>query len=367
MVPAHLVQIDRLPLTPNGKVDRRALPAPDTAAGRGRAEPARTDTERALLQIWEETLGQRGLGIDDDFFASGGHSLKVARVADLVQRRLGVPVPLTLVFRAPTVRALASALMDTARFGIDVVDEPMVLLGGTAGAPPVFAFPPGTGDAAGFIQLAARMQGFAFYGFNFIEAPSRLRDYADLVMRVDPDGPYVFFGYSSGGNLAYHVAAEIERRGRRVDHIVMADSTRKLARIPFAPGEVRRIADEFLGHESIRQALTTPVLRDRAYRLVESSYAWIESAVDHHTVQSTIHVLKADDSTVEYRDESGTLVASIPAWAEVALGGLRVHQADGDHNHMLYQPYLDRNAEIIRDIVAAAIARSSAAGAGGLS
>jgi thioesterase domain-containing protein len=202
------------------------------------------------------------------------------------------------------------------------------------------------------------------YAFNFIAAETRIRDYADLVMSIDPSGPYVFFGYSSGGNLAYHVAGEVERRGRRVDHIVMADSTRKVARVPFGPGEVRRIAEEYLGHESIRQALTTPVLRDRAYRLVETSYAWIERTLDTHTVESTVHVITAEDSASEYRDAAGTLVASVAGWAEVARGGLRVLRGDGDHNHMLYQPHLDRNAEIVRDILAAALARSSASAGG---
>jgi amino acid adenylation domain-containing protein len=366
MVPAHILRLDRIPLTPNGKVDRRALPKPDrTGAGGARREPPRTDTERALVAIWEETLGQRGLGIDDDFFESGGHSLKVARVMDLVQKRLGVTVPLTVLFRTPTVRALAEALLDLARFGIEDIDQPLLRLGGPVGAPPVFAFPPGTGDAAGFIQLAQRMDNCAFHAFNFIEAESRLRDYGDLVAGVDPAGPYVFFGYSSGGNLAYHVAGEMERRGLRVAHIVMADSTRKVARVPFGPGEVRRIADEFLGHESIRELLTTPVLRDRAYRLIETSYAWIEKAVDVHTVESAIHVLKAEDSAEEYLDGDGAVVSSLAGWAEVARGGLKVYQAEGDHNHMLYQPYLDRNAEIVRDIIGQALAAQAPGAARG--
>jgi thioesterase domain-containing protein len=129
-----------------------------------------------------------------------------------------------------------------------------------------------------------------------------------------------------------------------------------VARVPFGPGEVRRIADEFLGHESIRELLTTPVLRDRAYRLIETSYAWIEKAVDVHTVESAIHVLKAEDSAEEYLDGDGAVVSSLAGWAEVARGGLKVYQAEGDHNHMLYQPYLDRNAEIVRDIIGQALA-----------
>jgi thioesterase domain-containing protein len=107
----------------------------------------------------------------------------------------------------------------TAKFGITGIDEALVPLSVRANGPNLFAFPPGTGDALGFVQLAMLLMPYRFHGFNFIKAESRLHDYADLLMSVDPDGPYVLFGYSSGGNLAYHVTRELEERGRRVEGV----------------------------------------------------------------------------------------------------------------------------------------------------
>ncbi|HKB13082.1 MAG TPA: amino acid adenylation domain-containing protein [Vicinamibacterales bacterium] len=360
MVPQAIVRLDRLPLTVNGKIDRRALPVLETGrrGSRRRYEPPATDTERALVAIWEAVLGYSGIGVTDNFFDAGGHSLTVARVMASIERMLGVAAPLTTLFRRPTIRELAAALLDAASFGVSAIDEPMIRLGLPNDAPPLFAFPPGTGDAAGFFQVAQLLDNCAFYGFNFIESENRLERYADLIASVDPIGPYVLFGYSSGGNLAYHAARELEARGRVVTDIIMIDSARKLARTPFAPGEVRRIADEFLGHDSIRQYLATPVLRDRAYRMIERSYAWIEQAVDLHTVRADIHVLTAEDSADEYHaPPGGTLIASRSAWAEATTGRLHVHRGEGDHNHLLYQPYLDRNIAVLRGIVDAAAAR----------
>ena len=272
MVPRSITRLDRLPLTPNGKVDRRSLPAPTREGGAGRpCEPPATETERALVAIWQEALGRGDIGVTDNFFDAGGHSLKVARVMALVEQRLGVAAPLTALFRGPTIRELAAAVLDAARFGVAAIDDPMLRLGLASNERPLFAFPPGTGDAAGFFQVAQRLENCTFYGFNFIESGARLKRYADLIATVDPVGPYMLFGYSSGGNLAYHVAGELEARGHTVTDIVMIDSARKLARTPFTPEEVRRIADDFLGHASIQHYLTTPVLRERAYRMIERS------------------------------------------------------------------------------------------------
>jgi natural product biosynthesis luciferase-like monooxygenase protein/amino acid adenylation domain-containing protein len=116
MVPTFFVVLDRLPLLPNGKVDRRALPAPDRAglpggggAAAGAAEP-RTPMEATLLELWAEVLERRDLGIHDDFFDAGGHSLLAARLAWRLRDLLGVEVPLLTLFAAPTVAGLAARL-----------------------------------------------------------------------------------------------------------------------------------------------------------------------------------------------------------------------------------------------------------------
>jgi len=108
MVPSTVITLDRLPLTPSGKLDRRSLPAPDLTS-----EPTtapRTEKEEVLCRLFAEALGVEQVGIDDDFFALGGHSLIATRLANLICKRLNVRMTIGGVFDAPTVRELVASL-----------------------------------------------------------------------------------------------------------------------------------------------------------------------------------------------------------------------------------------------------------------
>ncbi|GAB3213878.1 non-ribosomal peptide synthetase [Marinactinospora endophytica] len=131
MVPSHFVRIDRIPLTPNGKADRRALPAPTTAASDTRGGAPRTATEAALADIWARVIGVERVGVHDDYFALGGDSIMMLRVRALAEKQ-GIHFTLTDLVRNPTVAALAglASAVDhrDARPGGDGELEPFALV-----------------------------------------------------------------------------------------------------------------------------------------------------------------------------------------------------------------------------------------------
>ncbi|MDV6301096.1 MULTISPECIES: non-ribosomal peptide synthase/polyketide synthase [Rhodococcus] len=110
MVPSVFVVLDEFPLNASGKLDRKALPAPDFASLAREYRAPSTETESALVAIFETVLGIDRIGVDDDFFALGGNSLNATRVIARVNAELGTAVDVRSFFDAPTVAELAATV-----------------------------------------------------------------------------------------------------------------------------------------------------------------------------------------------------------------------------------------------------------------
>src|SRR5262249_48330502 len=111
MLPSALVALERLPLTPSGKLDRKMLPAPE-----GRQEEApylapRTPMEEMLVRVWAEVLRVERIGVHDNFFDLGGHSLIATSMISRVRSEIGIEMPLQSVFEAPTLEAFAGRIL----------------------------------------------------------------------------------------------------------------------------------------------------------------------------------------------------------------------------------------------------------------
>jgi aryl carrier-like protein len=112
MMPSAFVVLDKFPLTPNGKINRKALPAPvsDHADSKQPFTPPRTPSEETLAKIWRELLRQTEIGIDDNFFEIGGHSLLAMQLMARARNEFQTEISLRNIFEAPTIAELAVIL-----------------------------------------------------------------------------------------------------------------------------------------------------------------------------------------------------------------------------------------------------------------
>ncbi|MGE5341613.1 MAG: amino acid adenylation domain-containing protein [Candidatus Omnitrophota bacterium] len=125
MIPSSFVFIDHIPLTINGKLDRKQLPEPGGHKSHTYIAP-RNEREDQLAEIWSSILGieKTTIGIDDNFFDLGGHSLKATSLASSISKRLRISIPLPDIFQTPTIRGL-SEYIRSATHNAPVSIEPL--------------------------------------------------------------------------------------------------------------------------------------------------------------------------------------------------------------------------------------------------
>jgi len=217
MIPADFVSVDTLPLNFNGKVDVSRLPLPE---GERRSEPAhapQTPLERQLLAVWQQVLRKGNLGVDDNFFDAGGHSLLAVRLMSRVSQATGQELPVASLFYGPTIREQA-ALID--QKGWSPPWTSLVPVQPTGTRPPLFLVPPAASTGLRFSQLA-RFLGpdQPIYGFD----PGGLDDRSQLhttveemaahfveeMRRLQPEGTYLVGGMCFGGHVAYEMVQQL--------------------------------------------------------------------------------------------------------------------------------------------------------------
>jgi amino acid adenylation domain-containing protein/non-ribosomal peptide synthase protein (TIGR01720 family) len=250
MMPS-LIALEQLPLTANGKVDKRALPAPDTALLQVEAYVApRNKTEEQLAGIWQQLLGVSRVGIYDNFFELGGHSLLVVRVVWTIREMLQAEVSNREIFAFPTVASLAAVLDERRKWersnghapGMDPsVSQHIVLLNKGPKTFPVFLLPGAIGLCDAYEQLSAALNDtgavYGLYMQGIFEGEQPFDNFASIaaqniawMKQVQPAGPYRFMGHSFGGYIVHEMVRQLENSGDKVTFAAILDSTAVLKR-----------------------------------------------------------------------------------------------------------------------------------------
>ena len=231
--PADFVVLERMPMMPTGKIDRRALSA---KIPRRSAEPegsaGATDLEDALIALWEELLGHRGVGRADSFFELGGNSLLAVRLLSRVEKDFAAAISLHDLFTHPTIEALARRISSGApQAGFSA----LLRLNACASGRPLFIAHGWGGRVFDYVEFARRLHDTRpVYGLQAVEYAGQDRHrtlaqmaahYADEISREQPSGPCDLLGYSLGGMVAYATACELAHRGHEVGTLFIIDTT----------------------------------------------------------------------------------------------------------------------------------------------
>ncbi|WP_406617652.1 amino acid adenylation domain-containing protein [Bacillus velezensis] len=124
MVPSYFKQMDNMPLTVNGKIDRRALPRPDISQmSETKYEAPTNETEKKLSEIWEAVLGRERVGIDENFFEIGGHSLKASMLISRIRKTFGTDIKVKELFEQPTIKQLSRLIQKRDKQNYPVISK----------------------------------------------------------------------------------------------------------------------------------------------------------------------------------------------------------------------------------------------------
>jgi thioesterase domain-containing protein len=375
MVPARFIVLEKLPLTANNKIDRHSLPPPNqVAASPAAAEPddrlPRSALETKLRGVWEEVLGVQGIGVHDNFFEIGGHSLLALKLFDRVSRTFGVNLPIASLFQAPTIAGLGRLLRQEDK-GPSWSSLVPIQTAGTRR--PLFCVHAIGGNVLNYRLLSKHLgdqqplYGIQARGLGGDEAPHATVEemaagYIQEMRQQQPYGPYQICGSSSGGVIAFEMAQQLHAAGERVSALVMLDTyrvgpspdpiTRALAASPFHPLGMR--LDVHFGHLLLRTPheglkYLAGRLRLRVSGMAGPLAAALKAATPavRHVIHSHLRAFRAYVPRPYPGSAVMLLSRDVPsrtsydwrlAWADLLEEGLILRFIPGTHENMLDEP-----------------------------
>ncbi|MDT2237071.1 amino acid adenylation domain-containing protein [Paenibacillus larvae] len=339
MIPAYFVRLEELPLTLNGKIYREALPAPEGRMKSGTEYTApRTSIEKQLSEIWKEVLANPNLGIHDNFFEAGGHSLKVLQLINKINAVVGTNIQYPVVYQAPTIEKMAYAIQ--AATLESKTDNPFIKLNQN-GSVNLFCFPPLIGYGLVYNEMANRLDGDCIvYATDFLKEPSSyeqmIDQYAEYMIRIQNQGPYLLLGYSSGSNLAFEVTKALEQKGCTVSDIIMLDSRIRDSVAPLTSEDIEETIQ--LNMEIIpdyyKEILTIPSIQEK----MKSFLTYQNQLINSGVIKANIHHFICDDLT-----ERG--------WSQATMQNYREYELIGTHIQILDPEYIEDNVQKLRSII----------------
>jgi amino acid adenylation domain-containing protein len=397
MVPSGFVFLEKLPVNSNGKVDRDALRGltPMNATPEAGFVPPRDRLERRLVQIWEQLLGVRPIGVRDDFFGKGGHSLLAVRMFVEVEKTTRKKLPVRVIFEAPTIERLAAVIRSQTWAPPDTQLVPIQPEGTR---PPVFWVHAAGGHVLSYRRLAHYLKPdqpvYALQGINLEEDRLSEANVEDMAARYTADlqkvqsvGPYFVGGLSFGGLVAWEIAQRLRSQGHTVALLILLDTRGPgYPRLPLLRSlalELRQRIELHGGNISVlepRQKLAylfergrtlLPRLVRRAWTSVQETWYLTTSPAPRAVKRAYRDDIKARaryspkpyaGAIAFFRAQSQPTASDYPlmGWEGLVKGRMDIYEVPGAHASIMAEPHLQVLATKLNQCLEAAQAGNAA-------
>jgi aspartate racemase len=238
LVPSFIGILDRLPLTATGKIDRQALPNIEDLNVEHVFLSPRTPEEEGIANIWKKLLGHEKVGIRENFFDVGGHSMLAVRLISEIHKVYNKKIPLSFLYQGATVEALAKQVTGDQPYAHSTV---LQIKPGYS-HPPFFCISGPDVNALGYVTLANQLGEdqpvYAVQGENRRtmlegeytpeETEAWAADYVKAVRQFQPEGPYMLGGMCTGALIAFDMAVQLEAQGQQVALLAIFDTWDRL-------------------------------------------------------------------------------------------------------------------------------------------
>lgn len=233
MLPNYFVDLDSIPLTSNGKVAVNELPKPNEGniMSLVKGELPKNGDEEKMLAVWRKVLGNSTLGVNDNFFDAGGHSLLAVRLMGEIRKKFGKNLPISELFENNNVRDLVRVIKRNDERPIS--GNLIVPLKKEGNKLPLFLIHPGMGQVMCFKDLAFQISDHPIYGVRlagmygemlpFSDVKELARKYIQEIKKVQAKGPYSIGGYCVGGIIAAEIVRQLRAKKERVNILFELD------------------------------------------------------------------------------------------------------------------------------------------------
>ena len=367
MVPSAFVPMKALPIAPGGKVNRKGLPPSNLSESYfgDTFVPPRDRLEFQLAQIWQSVINVKSVGISDNFFALGGHSLTTVKLIAETKKQLGIDISIASVFAAPTIEQLARVIRSEGW----TPPRNCVTEVRPGGSKPALFVIGGEHALARYLDQDQPIYGLSFLGmFETQITRVNLKEiavgYVESVRTVQPNGPYYLAGYSSHGLVAFEMAQLLYSQGERVGFLALLDTygprSKRVSLLQTLQAHwkalKRREPKERFNYLWKKAIFAVSGVQRIHWRIVHRSFFLGQPIpVQSSNLSMAYDIAIRNHVANKYPGRAVLLRSSECApgiyndaargWTGVLADGLEIYEIPGDHMSMLYEPHVRKVAE----------------------